>query len=334
MVFDINKFKNLGQFRLPFESVGLVRFFGINSNYLVEIELKLEKDIKGDEFARWLVGLLGRKPEAIEFDDRDDINGEVLTEDELQKVSTLELEDFAKKLIDENKSLLKPSTLNNVENQENETACDSLLNLFKSYIDENKKRQKKMFESLSGGIFGKSTQEALLKNFDLSEQLRKTLEGVYGLSSDLKIEPLRSPLVGLTQINNPIVKTNEKLDQVAEILANSAPIAAQCASLIGSMNDAALKMQADYVKNAEETQWQTQLSILIATISLVVTGIFSYINYQDAKEDAKTKEEYIKQLKAEIELLKQSHSEGVSDIVKAIKDTSQSSHNMAIKNKK
>lgn len=334
MAFDITKFKNLGQFRLFFESVGLIRFFGISTNHLEEIQTKLEQDIEGYEFTKWLIGLLGRKPELSEFDDKDDINGEVLTEDDLHKLTSLELEDFARKIIDQNKSLLKPSGRDSVEHQESESSCDDLLKLFKDYIEKDKKRWQKMFEPFSDGIFGQSTKDAILKNIGLSDQLRKSLSAMNGLSGNLKIEPPVSRLANLPQFENPIDKTNKKLDQVTEILANAAPIAAQCANLIGSLNDAALRMQAEYIKNAKDTQWQTKLSIGVATISLVVTAVFSYISYKDAKEDAKTNQEYIRQLKNEIDLLKQTHSDGVGEIVKVIKETSQQKNIKPVKNKK
>ena len=67
----------------------------------------------------------------------------------------------------------------------------------------------------------------------------------------------------------------------------------QGAELIRSMNDTALRMQADYITNAERSDNKTKnamriavLSLLVSAVGLIASSWFSYQTYADGKAAA------------------------------------------------
>lgn len=78
------------------------------------------------------------------------------------------------------------------------------------------------------------------------------------------------------------------------------PIVVQSAELIGNMNDTALQMQADFMRNARSTQKYTWIAIMIAVVSLMASSFFSWLSYDDAKQVAVQNDMQLKSFQQEI----------------------------------
>ena len=118
---------------------------------------------------------------------------------------------------------------------------------------------------MSGSLFADTTLDSMRRNLSISDQLNDTIAKysrslshadlglaasqshvLNRLSPELRIPEFRVP-------ENPIHETNKKLGSVVEQIEDLRPMAAQAAQLIRSMNDAAIRMQADYIANATST---------------------------------------------------------------------------------
>ena len=119
---------------------------------------------------------------------------------------------------------------------------------------------------------------------------------------------------------NPIHETNKRLESVVKQMEDLRPMAAQAAQLICSMNDTALRMQADYIENARAAGKQTKIAIWIAAASLIFSLFFSYQTNIDAKESSEKNDAQIKAFQSEIRDLIAAQSKEQAAIVKTIVD--------------
>jgi hypothetical protein len=101
-------------------------------------------------------------------------------------------------------------------------------------------------------------------------------------------EPMPMPI--FRPPRNPILDTNERLDDILDRVEEMRPLVVQSADLIRSMNNAAIRMIGDFGRNARRAEFYTLLVIFIAAVSLIVTAVFSWLNYEAsnaASDDAK-----------------------------------------------
>ncbi len=177
--------------------------------------------------------------------------------------------------------------------------------------------------------------EAMQRNHDALDQLRDAVgKHAFDLPNTAtsfagpNLEILNSRMPELHIPKNPIHETNEKLGRVVKQIEDLQPMTAQAAQLIRSMNDTALRMQADYIENARAAGRQTKIAIWIAAISLLVSAVglvlssyFSYQSYVDAKASDVQSNAQIKAFQSEIrELIAAQREERVA-ILKSVNAT-------------
>lgn len=336
MTLNIRDLARMCEFSFELQSLGTVRCLCLNTNHISQVNKKLgSSGNHSSDFVRWLFGELVRRYDENLSNEDDAIEGSSLTKEELISITDGELEGFADKLIQNNKYLLKTHKGGDIKRSAKESACDFLVHAFRHHAAEQKAQWERVTKPMSESIFASATMEAMQRNLGISDQLQDTIDkyarNLPGIGANLP-EPisdvLHSSMPELHVPKNPIHETNEKLGSVVKQIEDLRPMASQAAQLIRSMNDAALRMQADYIENAKTAGRQTRIAIWIAAISLLVSAIglaissfFSYQSYVDAKKSEVQNNALIKAFQGEIRELATAQREERATLVKAIVDT-------------
>lgn len=190
-------------------------------------------------------------------------------------------------------------------------------------LAEERDKWERMNKSLSAS----AAMEAMQHNHGIQDQLLDTIgkhtRNLPDVAPDvaesrLNILPPHIPELHIPK--NPIHDTNAMLEGVVRQIEELRPVAAQAAQIIRSMNDTALRMQTDYIKNAKTSGRQTRIAIWIAAVSLAVSSFFSYQTYADAKDSSEKNNAENKEFQSEIRNLVAAQREDRAAIVKAIAD--------------
>ncbi|MDD2684982.1 MAG: hypothetical protein PHY62_02365 [Gallionella sp.] len=351
-MIDIRDIARMNEFDLEFKSLGTVHCLVLRSDLISQANKLSSTVTEHREVVRWLFGEMAVRNIENSANTTDNSEGVGFTPEEINLVSESELEEFADKLVQEYKYLLKTYQGNSIVRTENESACNFFIRAIVHYAVEQKVSREKLIKSANGAIFSKATMDAIQLNSKLSDQLKNSFSEYSqaqayitakdkldrmdmvskALSSIEKEEAMRREMTRFAnpqhelpnyqqpdlQIpfipENPIHETNKKL--------------AQAASLISSMNDTALRMQEDYIVNSQTTEKQTSVaikigagSLVVSAIGLVISAIFSYQSYVDAKKSDENTEKQIKAFQSEIRNLRADQREERAAIVKAIEGT-------------
>lgn len=323
---DIEKLARMGQFSLDLGTQGQVRFVSLTTKLLSEsIRRMNEPDFDPKGWVRWLFSEMARWPSSETFQDDDPIDGETLKPDEMEAVSDDLLEIFAEKLIQKQAYLLKTHGERDLERAVGQSACDFLANAFLHHRTEEGKQRERLFQSVTKPLFAESTLDSIRRSIDASSHLQESIKTYAEIGSTLdstlasRMAMPRPHELMLPPIpKNPIHETNEILEELTTQLQDMRPLIAQGAELIRSMNDTALRMQADYIENAAKTAKQAKLAIWIAATGLVVSSIFSYLSYADSKEADRKFEAQMTGFRAATERLASEQKEAISTLVKTV----------------
>jgi len=390
MALNIRDLARMCEFSLELKSLGNVRCLSLNTDHLTQANKKLRASGgQSIDFVRWLFAEMTRRHVDGGSDDADKTEAPRLTTEELSSVTDAEVEEFADKLTQKNRYILKTHKGSDIERSVDETACDFLVRAFRHYAAEQKTQWERMIEPVSKSLFASTTVEAMQRNLGLSNQLQDTIDkyarGYSGVermlaeekdkwekmtklasqsfSASAAMEAMQHNHGALDQLRdavgkhafdlpnmasrfaepsfdvlnfkipeiripkNPIHDTNAMLEGVVRQIEELRPVAAQAAQIIRSMNDTALRMQADYIENAKTAGRQTRNAIWIAAVSLLVSAIglaissfFSYQSYVDVKEAGVKSDAQIKAFQNEIRDLATAQHEERATLVKAIVD--------------
>lgn len=388
MALNIRDLARMCEFSLELKSLGNVRCLSLNTDHLTQANKKLSASGgQSIDLVRWLFAEITRRHVEGRSNEDDSIEGTSLTSEELSSVTDDELKEFAEKLIQKNRYLLKIHKGRDIERSVDETACDFLVRAFRHHAAEQKAQWERMTEPMSKSLFASATMEAMQLNRGLSDQLQDTIDkyasgysGVermlaeekdkwekmtklasqsfsanaameamqrnHGASDQFReaiekhtldlpnaatsfaeprLDVLNSRMPEIHIQKNPIHDTNEMLESVVRQIEDLRPMAAQAAQIIRSMNDTALRMQADYIENAKTAGRQTRNAIWIAAVSLLVSAIglaissfFSYQSYVDVKEAGVKSDAQINAFQSEIRDLVAAQREERAAIVKTI----------------
>lgn len=333
MALNIRDLARMCEFGLELQSLGTVRCLSLNTDHLSQANKKLASSgVQGIDFVRWLLGEIARRPVEGRSDEGDPIEGASLTTEELSLVTDGELEEFAEKLTQKNRYLLKTHKGSDIERSVDESACGFLVRAFRHHAAEQKAQWERMTQSVSKSLFAETTLDSIRRNLGLSDQLRDTIEKytrsspTAGLSlPDTRLDVYAHRMPEFRIPENPIHETNKKLGRVVKQIEDLQPVAAQYAQLISDMNDTALRMQTGYIENAKIAGLLTKIAIWIAAVSLLVSAVglaissfFSYQSYVDAKESGVRSDAQIKAFQNEIRDLSTAQREERAALVKAI----------------
>lgn len=316
MAFDISKLLHRQTFHLETKFLGTIQC----SSLTVGMLSKLGKELKVAEidsvvFARELLVKAGRyirhNEREEDGNDKDETKSAPISDEDIYRLSDEEIEVFAREFVAHNDWLFKTyktaqRSVTTNEKRENvvsiqpkpidlpkeisERDSDYLVRVLRRYLDEQAERQKRMLGPFSGlffkNILSNATEDLLKKHVSLSDQLGKTLRG---LGPDLT-EPHLSSIVKPSYLDikvpplpeNPVHRTNRRLDDVLGHAEELHPIFLQSAELFRNMSDTALQMHADFSRSARQSLFVSFLIVCIATASLVVTALYSWWNYEQA----------------------------------------------------
>lgn len=333
MAINIRDLARMCEFNFELTSLGTVRCLCLNTEYLSQANKKLTASgVSSLDFVRWLFGEMARRPIDVSSDDADKTEAPRLTTEELSSVTDGDLEEFAEKLIQKNRYLLKTHKGRDIERSVDESTCDFLVRAFRHYAAEQKANRERLMQSVSSSLYSNTTLKAMQRNLGLSDQLRDTIEKYSRTTpiAGLEVNAHRMPEFHIPK--NPIHDTNEILGRVVRQVEDLRPLAAQSAEIIRSMNDTALRMQADYIENSQKTEHQTQItiqqtkvavkiaavSLIVSAIGLIISAFFSYQSYVDAKKSNESSDAQAKAFQSEIRDLVAAQREERASIVKNI----------------
>lgn len=329
MALNLRDLARMCEFNFELASLGTVRCLCLNANHISQVNKKLgSSGVQSLDVVRWLFGEMARQPVEDHAKEDDPIEGTSFTPEELSSVTDGELEEFADKLIQKNRYILKTHKGSDIKKSVDETACDFLVRAFRHYAAEQKAQWERMAKPVSSLFFAETTLDSIRRNIGISDHLRNTIEK-YASSTPtdgMGVKAHRMPEL-LIPPKNPLHETNEKLGRVVKQIDDLKPEANKYAQLISDMNDTALRMQTGFIENAKVTGLLTKIAIWIAAVSLLVSAFglaissfFSYQGYVDAKESGKRNETQINAYQKEIRDLAAAQREERAAIVKAIVD--------------
>lgn len=331
VALDLGKLSRMGQFSLELNSLGRIRFASMRTEHFSESIRRINgPDFHVKDLVRWLFGELARRSENESYKDDDPIDGEALKPEELAAVSDESLEKFAEKILQINGFLVKTHEGKDLERASNQSACDFLVDAIRHHQAEEQRQRQRLWESVTKPVFLESTLESIRRNLDTSSRLEESIKKFSEF--DFALDPARAsrfeavrPLSIPTIAKNPIHETNEILEDLARQIQDMRPLVAQGAELIRSMNDTALRMQSDYIANAERTDQQTKTAtkiaaagLVVSAIGFVVSSVFSYLSYLDAKDVDKKFEAQSALFREATERLAREQKEEISALVKTI----------------
>lgn len=344
MAFDLHKLARAAEFSFELSAAGLVRCESLTSNLMSQSMQRIKTpDFESKEFARWLLGKLAKRPKIEKFQESDPIEGDSLTSEQLAAVTDHELESFSECLLQKNLYLANAHGGEELKRIEGQSFCDFLAHAIVHRCAEEKAQIDRIIQSATRPLFVESTLDSIKKSLAASNQYEDLIKQYAGgstldsikksLAASSQIENLAkkyaadaSPTESLLAkakiqpqilsfeppriLKNPILETNQILENLTGQIEGMRPLVAQGAELIRSMHDTALRMQVDYIANAARSDRQTKNAMRVAVLSLVVSAVglvassyFSYQSYADSKTAGEKAEAQIKVFKAGIETL-------------------------------
>lgn len=317
MPLNIEQLARAGQFSVTLPPVGLVHCASLTNSVFSEAKNRVNDNaLDPNEFARWLLGELGHLAVSTEFKEADPIESPVLTAAQLVSIDKKELESFALALVKKNSFLIAAHGGGNIQQASDEAATSFLVRAIIHHATKEKAKFESLVASIKKPFFQESTLDSIRRTMSASSSFQELAKKYASSALDIS-----KPIVGsenfdisrarmLEPLPNPTLETNRLLREAAAHLQELRPLVAEGAQLIQSMNDTALRMQADYIENSTQSQKETKRATRIAAIGLIVSaiGIFIslYSSYQSdlsAKASEKANEEQIKVFQTSIENL-------------------------------
>ena len=328
MAFDFDKFVRSSEFSFKLISVGVVRCKSLTSALMLEARRYLKApEAEGKELARWLLGELANRPTVQDFKESDPIEGDRLTTEQLASVTDPELESFSEHVLEKNFCFTKSHGSEEIKRVAGQSACDFLAHAISHRGKAEKSQIDRIIQSATNPLFTESTLDSIKRSLNAANEFEDLIQKyspksplesikesiaasdqtgafakVYAADATLS-ETLFSQAQSVSKIpdmspfhipKNPIHETNEILENLTGQIEDMRPLVAQGAEMIRSMNETAIRMQADYIANAARTDRQTRNATMVAVFSLIVSAIgivaslwFSYQTYADGKVAAK-----------------------------------------------
>ena len=303
MVLNLDKITADHEFELPTLKLGVLKCSSVKLKHLIELETYIKtSEPAGDAFARKLLFSIAQKVHDESLETEEAEKRDISVED-LQLVSPEEIELFAAQFIAHNKWMLHLNVEDETYDEHvfpqdsGETNSEYLLRFFQRYTKEQSRRLKDVMAPYRGlsksflkGFEFKSplsdiSKGLITKNMFHSDRLRELSRGFDALKKvkaaiPATIAPIYDPPHHIKIPENPTFETNRRLNDVLDHMDEMRPLVAESANLIGSMNNAAIQMIADFGRNARRTEIYTWFLIIMAVSSLAITAFFSWSNYE------------------------------------------------------
>lgn len=364
MPLNLDQLLRNSQFSLKFDSLGPVRFRNPTTSQISRALIQLETPgFDGKSLARLLIAEMASRPEHEQFSDTDPIQGANLTPEELTLLTDDDLEHFAQRVVERHRYWTKKGDDGELTKSDGQSACDFLAQALRHGVAEERARMDRLVKSISKPLIAESTLASLQKSLDQSisktlfaestiVSLQKSLDSAsrfqeliksyeIGTSTADRIlgeharfgeirgpQPIRVDLPIIQ--SSPVLETNKMLGQLTSQIQEMRPLVAQGAEMIRSMNETAMRLQADYVQNAARTDRQTRTATIVAAASLFVSAIgfiastwFSIFSYADAKEASAKGDVQIKAFENKVNELVKSQGRGSDALIKSHRDDTQ-----------
>jgi hypothetical protein len=217
--------------------------------------------------------------------------------EQCQQIATSEAESLDRKGLEEfARRFLETADNLGVLGEEEGPFVDQLCRVLARIVREHAKIIKGVvdqFKGLKESLFPKSIIQQMAEGTILSKQLRSSVSSMQELVESFNREPClkdyqpSTPLLAdVTAIENPIDKTNEKLDDLLKIQASSIPILTDSAKLLDGLNELTQSLAVDYKASARKATIVSVLTAILAFATLVATVTFSWLSYRSSSESS------------------------------------------------
>ena len=203
MELDLADLVRLGEFTLELNSVGRAICVSLDASHLSQADIKISgSDVVSLDVVRWLFGEMARRPVDGVSDAHDPENNPRFTAEELTAVSHAELEEFADKLVQKNKSpllLLETHKGNELGKSGDESACDFLVRAFRHYALEQKERRKRFAQDVSASLANSATVATMQQSVvgTIADANRYTTADRASVAMDSLLQRDRNLLLGI-----------------------------------------------------------------------------------------------------------------------------------------
>ena len=316
MASDISKLFHRENFRIDANSLGTIHCGSLTLGMLSEIQKELKADnIDGVAFTRKLLLKVGQRIREEEKhedgNDKNEAENAPIVEEEVDRLSDEEIQDFAREFLVHNPWLLQShkdsetSTTTNEQGQMivsvqptpidlpreiTEQDSDYLVRVLRRYVDGQTERINRALRPYSGTLFGSpfsnTTRDFFRRHVSLSDQLTRTLRslgpGVTGRHVGKVVNKDSPEPMFPSPPEDPVHETNRRLGHVLDHAEEFRPIILDSAALFQSMSDTALEMHADFNRSARQSLRISLLVFCVAAASLAVTALYSWWSYEQA----------------------------------------------------
>ena len=338
MALNLDKLTRRNEFDFESDSLGRLHLRGLTLNMLSELERFLEDKTKTPTGRVFVVKLVELVAEHIDEEDKGEDHHKQertpVTAADAEQLKNSEIEAIARDFLAHNRHLLEtfqgadkevqtndkgekvasitPRQID-LPKKEGEKDSEYLLRVMRHYLNEQRRRfseiTKPLFTHL--GSLGdplKSVRDTLRENLFLSDRLgalASISEPAFGPANIGK--PDLTPALEMPSIpelpENPVYETNQRLSDVLDYIDKIRPLIFDSANLIRSLNDASIRMLTDYSRNARRTELYSLGMIFIAALSLVVTAVFSIMNYTSRNDSAARTEQLVEEFSTQVQSL-------------------------------
>jgi hypothetical protein len=271
MPITVKDLHRIGSFTLPTRKLGPLKIWSYTAGAaqrLMEGTFRNEFKTSGEKL-RLLVKLIGTH---LNIDDPDE-RGRKLSTRDINKISGDEIDVFAEQFLQKHPELYTRNRVKKHDTQsydlrkadfpkrpeENDTEY------LERTLDEYQRRSMaSIFSSFSSGL-----AEMFKRNIDLSAHVRT-------LANEIKL-PQSAVRTTLPAAIGP--SPLRRMDEMVDALNSLAELNRESVNLVASLNDLGLAMAAESAQNARQTKTFTYIALAIAVASLVLSTIFSILNY-------------------------------------------------------
>jgi hypothetical protein len=288
---------NEPEYAIETESLGRIDILPLTISRMKTLE-GIEQ-ASGAEFVASLLAAIGRKEDDSE-----------VAKEEASRLTDAEKKCFAEEFLEHNQHLYRERVTKRRQNekgetvvsfedgevehprQEDETAPDYLLRVFKCYLEQQNERMRKMMGPYENTLAAhkkmftpsfiqslKETQSSQARLQDMVKQMRPRLPDHVGIGakgalesnaarSAIHVQPLHIPDLKLPE--NPIHDTNRNLREVVDRLEEMNELAFQTAETVGSVSNSATEFLVAFGAASDSADRASRGATRIATAAIIV----------------------------------------------------------------
>lgn len=225
---------------------------------------------------------LGHLKKLLSLVAKKEVDLKALSYDDIEKLTDEDLEIISAKFLEHNDYIIEKLN-KGIELKNNKNRKAEFLNeLLKDYIKNEKKelddflKKQNPFKDLLKDK--KKFDNLFSANYNISRHLEEGIKAIASIQRDTTDynELLKPP-------PHPSNETNNKIQIIIEQINGYRPIVLESVKLVKNMNDIVIEILNKFITNTRQSTRYNRILISIAVVTLVISTIISFLNYQATK---------------------------------------------------